>query len=81
MLLVFHATAYQRGSNVWPVSTGESSSALYPYSDPGAFKASSGWFHKFCCRHGLRLQGESLSADTSGLKVSLLVQWKRKGTP
>ena len=28
------------------------------------------WFNKFCCRHGMRsisLQGESLSADTSGI--------------
>jgi len=34
---------------------------LYPDRDTGTFKACSGWFHKFCCRHGLRsisLQGE-----------------------
>ena len=57
MLLVVHATTYQRGSIVWPIST-------------GVFKASSGWLHIFCCRHGLRsisLQSESLSADTSGI--------------
>ena len=43
---------------------------LYPDRDEESFKASSGWFHKFCRRHGMRgvsLQGESLSADISGI--------------
>ena len=45
-------------------------SDLYPDLDADSFKASSGWLHKFSCRHGMRaisLQGESLSADTSGV--------------
>ena len=44
--------------------------ALYPDRDATAFKASSGWLHRFSCRHGMRaitLQGEALSADISGV--------------
>ena len=44
--------------------------SLYPDKAEGSFKASSGWLHKFCVRHGIRelsLQGESLSADTSAV--------------
>ena len=43
---------------------------LYPDEDLNAFKASSGWLHKFCVRHGLRelaLSGESLSADMNAV--------------
>ena len=43
---------------------------VYPDRDPESFKGSSGWFHKFCCRHGIRsisMQGESLSADVSSV--------------
>ncbi len=45
-------------------------SGVYPDRDPESFKGSSGWFHKFCCRHGIRsisMQGESLSADVSAV--------------
>ena len=43
-----------------------------PYPDKGAdsFKTSSGWLHKFSCRHGVRgisLPGESQSADASAV--------------
>ena len=43
---------------------------LYPDKDADSFKGSSGWLHKFSCRHGVRgisLQGESLSADASAV--------------
>ena len=43
---------------------------IYPDKDASAFKASSGWLHRFCARHGMRgltLQGEPLSADTSSI--------------
>ena len=43
---------------------------LYPDKGADSFKGSSGWLHKFSCRHGLRgtsLQGESLSADASAV--------------
>ena len=43
---------------------------LYPDKDADLFKGSSGWLHKFPCRHGVRgisLQGESLSADVSAV--------------
>lgn len=45
---------------------------LYP-DNAESFKASSGWFHKFCCRHGMRgisLQGESLSEVLVSFKVN-----------
>ncbi len=41
---------------------------LYPDLNVDSFKASSGWLHKFCLRHGIKskaLHGESLSADLS----------------
>ena len=41
---------------------------LYPELDSESFKACSGWFHKFCCRHCVReiyLPRESLSAVAS----------------
>ena len=44
--------------------------AMYPDATEEAFKASQGWLHRFKQRHGireLRLQGESLSADTSSI--------------
>lgn len=40
-------------------------SVIYPESTQ-AFKASSGWLHRFCVNHGIRvflLQGKLLSAD------------------
>ena len=43
---------------------------LYPDKDADSFKGSSGWLHKFSCRHGVRgisLQEESLSADASAV--------------
>ncbi len=43
---------------------------IYPDVAEGTFKASQGWLHRFKQRHGireLRLQGESLSADTASI--------------
>ena len=45
---------------------------LYPDMDQEVFKASSGWLHRFCIRHGIRglsLQGESQSADTLAVEA------------
>ena len=59
---------------------------LYPDKDADSFKGSSGWLHKFSCRHGVRgisLQGESLSADASAVftfRSKLFRKMKRKGT-
>ena len=44
---------------------------LHPDADEDSFKASHGWLEKFKTRHGihqLRLQGESLSADTASVE-------------
>ena len=47
-------------------------SALYPKNtQAGVFKASTGWLHRFCVRHGIRalsLQGELLSADVTAVE-------------
>ena len=73
MLLMVYAATFKRGSVSGPLLQEKALQVfpvLYPYRDLGSFKASSGWFHKFCCRHGMRsisLQGDSLSADTSGI--------------
>ena len=45
--------------------------AMYPDDHEDSFKASHGWLHRFKQRHGireLRLQSESLSADTSAVE-------------
>ena len=44
---------------------------MYPDAPEDTFKASHGWLHRFKQRHGmreLRLQGESLSADTASIE-------------
>ncbi len=44
---------------------------IYPDAPDGTFKASPGWLYRFKQRHGireLRLQGESLSADTASIE-------------
>ena len=67
-MLIVHAAALQRCSNIRAPTKGESFTALPPESSYQSFVASSGWLTNFILQHGFRdilLQRESLSVDMS----------------